>query len=370
MDHFIGEPVQGGAALAAAARVQQIFGMASLQAERIERVTRSLELEPDVPVEVEDIILVARTIPAALLHDNLTGFRVVGIALTEFVDEDFSPTVPCVCGLGKEFLTEVSENDILLIDAYTGTVYLQPEASLVARYQAPARAKRFFLDDAHLPAKTASDNRVIPVYARAVQDEDLQTGLANGADGLCIAAVSPLLADKTGGISASGQRHALERIIQASAGLPLLIDAPFEQIAMSALLEAATSTTVELVVDGKDALDEALSELAMAKTLSAAPHLNGEISIHVAMAPETDISELEDMASSGGFALREGTSEFPGATLLPLLSFALHSRKPTTAYLPEENWAQDLEDAVRFGITRVVAHPAAILDVKDAIREL
>lgn len=369
MEHFLGEVVRSGSALASAAKVRQKFGLASISSARIDRVSLLLERDPDVPVETEDIILVARSVPAGLLHNTIAGYNVVGLAIAEYPDDDFEPGVPCICGLGESFFAAVAENDLLLLDAHSGSVYIQPDASLVSRFQAPVRAYRYFLDDAHLPAKTASDNRVIAVYGHMAAPDDLAIGLANGADGICIAGAS-LLNGETGVATSKHQRQALEGIVKETAGLPLLIDVPFEDVSIAALLEISASTTLELILDSLAAINDARGEIAMAQLMSPHTGLNGGIGLHVAIDPEADVPDADALENIAGLAFREATAGFSGTVLLPLLSYAHRAGLPATVYLPETDWEQDLEDAVRFGIPRIVAHPATILSVKDAIREL
>jgi len=370
MDQFVGEQVQSGSAFASASRVLESYGLVSLPSVRLERVALAMERDPIVPPEVEDIILVARNAPLALLNRETAGYRIVGLALSGYPDERFDPGVPCVCGLGDEFLSAVSEYELMLVDANSGSVYLQPDAMLVSQFQATPRRPSIYLSEAHLPAKTASDNRFVSVYGYVRSQEDVDAALASGADGLCLCETSPLLSGSSGSSTSAGQRRALDRLAEHISGLPLLIDVPIDVLALSAVREAAKGAEIEIVVNDQGELEYVVSDFEMAKLMTSATDEADAIRLNVAVSTDNAEPDVDAMDNAAGFVLREPASDYSGAVLLPVFSYARRARKTTTAYLPESEWTQDLEDAISFGVTRVVCAAADICDVKDTVREL
>ena len=370
MDHFVGEQVQTGSALASASRVLEAYGLTSLPPVRLARVALSIERDPIVPPEIEDVILVARKAPLALLNHETAGYRIVGLALAGYPDEDFRPGVPCVCGLGDEFLSAVSEYELVLIDANSGSVYLQPDAMLVSQFQATPRRPSIYLSEAHLPAKTASDNRFVSVYTYVRSHEDIETALECGADGLCVCEISPLLTGSSGSSTSAGQRRALDKLAEYVSGIPLLIDVPIDGLALSAVRAAAHGAEIEIAVNGRTELDYVVADFEMTKLVMQVTDMADPVRLNVAISTECAEPELDAMENASGFVLREVAARYSGAVLLPLFSYARHLHKTITVYLPAAEWAQDLEDAIGFGVTRVVCDPSAIRDVKDSVREL
>ena len=192
MDIFQGQPISGGVAIAAAARLTFDRVGPALHPERRRRAAAAelrgfYEADP----EPSQVILVTDRLTAGLVGAPMPGLEILGIASAEEAEPQTAP-YPIVAGLGTPFLENISEFDILVLDGDRGRVYIDADASVIARYQAPAtRARVYFVDSAHLPARTASGDVRIEVLAIANTLEDVALAMRAGADGVYLPPTTP-----------------------------------------------------------------------------------------------------------------------------------------------------------------------------------
>jgi hypothetical protein len=376
MEVLHGIAAHPGVAIAAAARLQDDFGTASLSPERLRRLgerLRSFGVEHPDP---EQIVVVADRIPPAFWLAPLPGIQIVGLAASSPAPLSPPPDLPVVLGLGDALLQAIQEDDILIIDGDRGRVYVAPDAATVARYQAPGTlARRFFLEGAHLPARTASDNRVITLLCAAWSLEQVEDAMAQGADGLVVPAQNHFLGSEFLAQTAGEQTQMLGDLARIIGGQPLYLDIPHDNLALTAMARGAASLPLHLVLrDGsereelQDRLDAVEAALDEDDTLYGRVQLDLGVSVEDSSAGDDDLPETLD-----GFAGAFLIGSLRGASwerLLLIASQARRAGKPATVRLGGDWWPQVLGDALGMGFSQLIVPAAAVADIKDAVREL
>lgn len=141
-----------------------------------------------------EIVLIAEDYQTArLAAETLTWGVVVGIVAGTAVS---SPTldVPTVAETTVP-LDQIREDDLLMVDAVRGVVFVNPELPALAQYhareEAIAEQKRILLDATDHPARTR-DGRTVHTFAHLTDSTSLEDLSDVGADGFYISAPSPL----------------------------------------------------------------------------------------------------------------------------------------------------------------------------------
>jgi hypothetical protein len=374
--------------LASIAKVRFDFGIPTLTSQRLRSLGERLMNEEEGYVEAEQVVLVADQFPTSLVASAIPGIEVVGVAVAGYVDEPMLAAIdallpapaddrrskgddsfPIVAGLGEAFVREANEYEIVLIDGNAGRVFVAPDAFVVSRFQSSTTRRRYFLEGAHVAAKTASDNRVVSVYCRASSREDIEAGMQAGADGVYLTPDNELFSTEAF-LGASAQLQILHEMMDRAGGLPLLLDLPSAAVAYSALLEAAAGAPVSIAVDDLESGAELASALEMTRTFSDPDARLGEPKILLAPSAPGDASTLpDDLAHIDGILLREPWRAYDIEFIIPLISLARREGKPMIAWTTED-WRDEIEDIVRFGVDGMIVAPSETADVKDAIREL
>lgn len=375
MEVLYGIAESPGVAIAAAARLSDDYGSVSLSPDRLRRLGERLRSFGAENPEPEQIILVADTLPPAFWLAPLPGIQIVGLAAQSNTALSPKPPMPSVIGLGEMLLRAVEEDDIVIIDGDRGRVYIAPDAVTVARYQAPLTlSRRFFLEGAHLPARTASDNRVVTILCAAWSLAQAEEAIASGADGLVVPGGNNFLGTDTLPQTAGEQAQALGDLARIIGGQPLYLDIPHDNLALTALVRGAARLPLHLVLrdpfDRED-LQERLDEIE--GTLEDDDVLFGRVQLDLGFAteggdPEDDLPETLD-----NFAGVFLTGSLRGASwerLLRAAGFARHAGKPATVRIGGDWWPQVLGDALGMGFGQLIVPPAAVADIKDAVREL
>ena len=379
MEVLHGIAAHPGVALAAAARLHDEFGAQSLAPERLRRLgerLRSFGLDSPEP---EQIILVADRIPPAFWLAPLPGVQIVGLAAQSETPLSPPPDLPVVLGLGEKLLRSIEEDDIVIIDGDRGRVYVAPDAATVARYQAPLTlSRRFFLEGAHLPARTASDNRVITILCAAWSLAQAEDAMAQGADGLVIPDGNDFLGTDTLPQTAGEQAQVLGDLARIIGGQPLYLDIPQDNLALTALARGAARQPLHLVLrDPADRaeLQERLDEIEA--LLEDEDTLFGRVQLDLGFSAEDGPNgqEAEDdlPETLDGFAGTFLIGSLRGASWERLLLAAGQARragKPATVRLGGDWWPQVLGDALGMGFGQLIVPAAAVTDIKDAVREL
>ncbi len=375
MEVLHGIAAHPGVAIAAAARLHEDFGAASLSPDRLRRIgerMRSFGMENPEP---EQIVLIGDRIPPAFWLAPLPGVQIVGLAAQSAAPLSPKPELPVVLGLGEMLLRAVEEDDIVIIDGDRGRVYVAPDASTVARYQAPFTiSRRFFLEGAHLPARTASDNRVVTILCAAWSLAQAEEAMAQGADGLVIPDGNDFLGTDTLAQTAGEQAQVLGDLARIIGGQPLYLDIPHDNLALTALVRGAARLPLHLVLRepaDREELQERLDEIEA--SLEEDDTLFGRVQLELGVSVEGDDAEDDLPETLDGFAGTFLTGSLRSASWERLLLAAGQARragKPATVRIGGDWWPQVLGDALGMGFGQLIVPPAAVADIKDTVREL
>ena len=283
--------------------------------------------------------------------------------------------MPSVLGLGEMLLRMVEEDDIVIVDGDRGRVYVAPDAVTIARYQAPLTlSRRYFLEGAHLPARTASDNRFISVLCAAWSLAQAEEAMASGADGLVVPAGNNFLGTDTLLQTAGEQTQALGDLAQIIGGQPLYLDIPQDNLALTALVRGAARLPLHLVLRDwteREELQARLDEIEA--SLEDDDILFGRLQLELGFATEGGDAEDDLPETLDGFAGTFLTGSLRGASwerLLRAAGQARHAGKPATVRIGGDWWPQVLGDAIGMGFGQLIVPPAAVADIKDMVREL
>ncbi len=375
MEILHGTAAAPGVAIAAAARLSDDFGTASLSPERLRRLGERLRSFGVENPEPEQIIIIADKIPPAFWLAPLPGVQIVGLAAQSETPLSPKPEMPSVTGLGEMLLRVAEEDDIVIIDGDRGRVYVAPDATTVARYQAPQTlSRRFFLEGDHLPARTASDNRVITILCAAWSLAQAEDAMASGADGLVVPAGNDFLGTDTLPQTAGEQAQTLGDLARIIGGQPLYLDIPHDNLALTALVRGAARLPLHLVLRDPSEREELQARLdEIEASLEEDDVLFGRVQLELGFATEGGDAEDDLPETLDGFAGTFLTGSLRGASwerLLRAAGQARHAGKPATVRIGGDWWPQVLGDAVGMGFGQLIVPPAAVADIKDAVREL
>ena len=379
MEVFYGIAARPGVAIAAAARLHEDFGTPSLAPDRLRRLGERLRSFGTENPEPEQVILIADRIPPGFWLAPLPGLEIVGLASGEAAPLRPAPDLPVVLGLGSAALAVIEEDDILIVDGDRGRVYVAPDAATVARYQSPfLSTRRFFLEGAHLPARTASDNRPITILCAARTLAEAEAAMAGGADGLVVGADNDFLGGERVAQTAGEQAQTLGDLARIIGGQPLYLDIPAERLALTALARGAARLPLHLVLrDLSEQADiqERIEEIEAA--LEEEDALFGRVKLEAGLSAPDDADVSDDgdalpetLDGFAGIFVTAPLAEVSWERLLVASGQARHAGKPITASLDGDWWPQVLGDAVGMGFGQLVVPAAAVADVKDAVREL
>jgi len=372
MEVLHGIAAHPGVAIASAARLHEDFGTPALSPERLRRLGERLRSFGMENPEPEQIILVADHVPPGFWLSAIPGLEVVALAAQDNRPLSPRPDRPVVLGLGATLLQTVQEEDILIVDGDRGRVYVSPDAATVARYQAPLTlARRFFLEGAHLPTRTSSDNRLISVFCAASTLAQAEDAMTNGADGLVIPENNRLLGGELAQ-TAGEQAQMLADLARVIGGQPLYLDIPPEHLALSALARGAAAVPLHLVLgDLSERADIMMRLEEIEATLEEEDILFGRLHIDAGISAVGDEDDLPETLD--GFAGSFVTGTLLDASwerLLQASGQARKSGKPITITLNGDWWPQVLGDALGMGFSQLIVPSHAVADIKDAIREL
>ncbi len=357
MQIYHGQSLAPGVAIAAAARLEETFGTAQLAPERQRRMGETLmRAGLDLP-DPDQIIVIAQRLPPGFLQSSFPGLEVIGAALGGDLPPAPAPGCPVVASIGDDLLDEVSEGDIVIVDGDRGRVYVAPDAQTLARYQGPLRrARRFFLEPAHVEARRGGSGQAIPVLAAAADWDDVQAAMDAGADGILIPQDGTIWADDNF-LTSSEQLLRLRDIGDIMGGKTLFLQVPLERVALSALAQAAAWGPVHLVVDSEALAAEARAEMdGLEAELDMADIAYGHVALDAVLGsdetPTPDALSLLD-----GLLLVAPAATLQRIGLAPSLSLIAFAEDP--ALVPE------LLDA---HVTRLLCSIGQVQAIKDAVR--
>ena len=369
MTFFTGTGLRPGVAIAAAARLRVDFGVASLSPERLRRISARLRAFGVEAPEPEQIILVADAVPPGFTAAS-AGLEVVGIAAGSGAELTPAPDCPAVVGLGEDFFEAISEDEIVIVDGSRGRVYVSPDASVIARYQSPTtRSRRIFLEGAHLPARTASDGRLVSVFTTAISSGDVARAMEAGADGLFLSGDNTLLGGEDDPMTATEQSMALQGAMETIGGLPLLLHVPPERLSLTALARASATGPIHVLLEDVEARAEMGERLAEIEAVYEEEDVCfGTPQFELALPTfDADAPLPETLDGFAGVFVPEALSDAQMAHLFLIAGQAQRARKPLLLVLGDD-WTSALPIALSLGASRLLVSAESVSDAKDAIR--
>lgn len=370
MDVFQGQPAHPGVAIAAAARLTSEYGVPTLDPQRLRRLGERLRRFGIEAPEADQIILIADEVPPGFL--GVPGLDIVGIATQQPPGAHAMFTVPTVCGLGDTLLEFTPEDEIVIIDADRGRVYVEPDATVLARYQSPLRrSRRFFLGGLSLPARTASDNRIVSVLALAPTLAAVAEAMETGADGVLVPPGNDFLGAEGAFQTADDQEDILRRVMDILGGQPLVLHVPPDRLALSALARAADSGPVHLVLDDLAQRDDLAERLEHIESVLDDQDIQyGTVHLEAGVVTDSEEPPLDSLDGFTGACVVEILDGASVAHLLPIAGLARRVRAPLSLFLHPADWLLHLPDALALGADRLVTTAETVPAVKDAIRHL
>lgn len=369
MEVFHGQAVHPGVAIAAAARLRTEYGVPNLDPQRLRRLGERLRrFGMEVP-EREQVILIADTVPPGFLSAPIPGLEFIGVAaMSAPLAGSMAVPCPAVFGLDDTLLEVIAEEEIVIVDGDRGRVYVAPDATTLARYQTPLRqSRRFFIDSAHLPARTASDDRPVTVLAYTPTLASVPAALEGGADGLWLPPDNDFLGTEETFQTSDNQREILQSLMSQAGGKPVFLHIPPERLALSALARASAGGDLRLVLTDPASRDELAERLEELETLLEEQDVTfGSLRFEAGASDADDLPESLD--GFMGLCITEPWDEIGMARLLLLAGLAHRGGTRLTFALTHNHWAEALPVALDLAADRVVVPVAAIADVKDAIR--
>lgn len=374
METLTGKSASKGHVIAAAALITDGDSLLSFNPERLKRIAVRAGGHDEPFEDEEHVILVSRTYPAALLRSEMPGVVVVGLAIAEpYTADPNAPHIPIVTSLGEELMHSMSEDDLLILDANTGRLYVQPDAMTVAAYQETQRTKDHFdLGQFEPAALTSEDGRLISLSARVSNFLDIYTALDSGVDGLFITSDNELLPIGPKGAPVDDQVKALARLSSTIGRVPLYLQIPLEQIAFAALSQAACECSLHVVIDQPEIVNNLITQLKFVEAGLAANNMKfGPLYFDALLSTTSpDGLSLESLNGFAGVVISDDLNAGSTESLVMIGAIAHHANKPAVLSLPKEHWYAPLEQAMMLGLTGFVAFPENLVEIKQAIRSL
>jgi hypothetical protein len=222
---------QPGVAMAMAVVVNVQGGLSGFPASIMKQGIKSLRMnlpeseQPEV-IMVCDLLAIGSSI-------RIPGVHVTGI-IAEGNDEPAVPlAIPCIAGVSG-LLQAVGDEEFAIVDADSGTIYIDPDVQTVIGYQnlqSPEPASRVFLESSDVPAQ-ARDGRLVTVMAIISTISEAELAISQGADALVVRFAELLEQDGKSVYIDEAETDLAEMLVAMAAGKPvhLLVSAPGEHL--------------------------------------------------------------------------------------------------------------------------------------------
>lgn len=95
--------------------------------------------------------------------------------------------IPALIGLGEEFLDEISDGDMAIVDGFTGELYLEPDDRTLSKMEKKRQAdleKRMLLHKLKGKDNTTLDGRRVEIFANIGSVQEIGSVLLNDAGGI------------------------------------------------------------------------------------------------------------------------------------------------------------------------------------------
>lgn len=176
------------------------------------------------------VILVAEDISpsqtAQLNKEFVKGFVTqIGGRTSHSVIMARSLEIPCLVGV-KGLLDQVHQNDDLILDGFTGQLFLNPTEEVITMYDQKHKA---YLEEKRGLTKylnrksTTSDGRVLELASNIGSPEDLEVVINNGAEGIGLFRTEFLYMNAKDFPREEEQYQAYKKVLETMAGKPVVI---------------------------------------------------------------------------------------------------------------------------------------------------
>ncbi|MBR6338206.1 MAG: phosphoenolpyruvate--protein phosphotransferase [Ruminococcus sp.] len=137
-----------------------------------------------------------------------------------------SMNIPAVIGLGEEFLSAVSDGDMMIVDGHTGDVYISPDDETVKSFeekQAEDTRKKQLLQELKGKENITLDGRKIGIYANIGGVGGIGAVLANDAGGIGLFRSEFLYLESEDYPTEEQQFQAYKKVLESMAGKKVII---------------------------------------------------------------------------------------------------------------------------------------------------
>lgn len=134
--------------------------------------------------------------------------------------------IPAVIGLGEEFLSAVSDGDMMIVDGHTGDVYISPDEETVKSFeekQAEDTRKKQLLQELKGKENITLDGRKINIYANIGGVGGIGAVLANDAGGIGLFRSEFLYLESEDYPTEEQQFQAYKKVLESMAGKKVII---------------------------------------------------------------------------------------------------------------------------------------------------
>ncbi|MCH5586451.1 phosphoenolpyruvate--protein phosphotransferase [Shimazuella sp. AN120528] len=134
--------------------------------------------------------------------------------------------IPAIMGVGDQLANEVKTGDNLIIDGSTGKIYINPESSLIHKYQEKQQEEKAEKEElAKLKDKKATtrDGNEIELVANIKGPQDAEEVLQQGGEGIGLFRSEFLFMDRTSLPSEEEQYEAYSQVVKKLGNRPVII---------------------------------------------------------------------------------------------------------------------------------------------------
>ncbi len=137
-----------------------------------------------------------------------------------------SMNIPAIIGVGEEFLAEIKDDDEVVIDGFSGEIFLRPDMETKEKYrqrQQEEQDKKRLLEELKGKENVTKDGRHIHIYANIGSVDNLGAVLLNDADGIGLFRSEFLYLESADYPSEEKQFTAYKRVLETMAGKKVII---------------------------------------------------------------------------------------------------------------------------------------------------
>ena len=134
--------------------------------------------------------------------------------------------IPAIISAGEEFLSEINDGDMMIVDGHTGTVILDPNEATVAEYtekQQSDAKKKAMLQEFKGKENVTKDGRSVKIYANIGGVDGIGAVLANDAGGIGLFRSEFLYLESEDYPTEEQQFTAYRKVLESMAGKKVII---------------------------------------------------------------------------------------------------------------------------------------------------